>query len=198
MKEIMSSQDCPYSICVFCGANKGHDSAYAASAKALCQAIAQRGWRLINGAGNIGLMGVCLETAEKAGGRIMGVIPQHLLEREQGRSSIERFVVTDDMHTRKKIMFVNSDAAVILPGGAGTLDEFFEILTWAQLGLHDRPIIIGNINGYWNPLIALIDHIIAQDFAEPSLKSLFSFHETIEGVLQELERKRLKNLPAAR
>ena len=103
----------------------------------------------------------------------MGVIPEHLLEAEVGKTDINNFIVTQNMHERKKVMFMNSDAIIILPGGAGTLDEFFEVLTWAQLKLHNKPIIILNVSGFWDPLIELINHLVENGFADQSLKKLF-------------------------
>ena len=125
------------------------------------------------GAGNIGLMGTVAQNIQSNGGEVMGVIPEHLLEAEVGETDINNFIVTQNMHERKKVMFMNSDAIIILPGGAGTLDEFFEVLTWAQLKLHNKPIIILNVSGFWDPLIELINHLVENGFAEQSLKKLF-------------------------
>jgi len=102
------------------------------------------------------------------------VIPTLLMKAEVGKRDLTRFVVTEDMHERKKVMFMNSDAVAVLPGGDGSLDEFFEVLTWAQIGMHRKPIFLLNVEGYWQPLLALIDHIIAEGFADPSLRGLFS------------------------
>ena len=116
-------------------------------------------------------MGLVAEAAQAAGAPAMGVIPQHLMAREKGRARLDTMVVTEDMHERKKVMFMNSDAIVVLPGGAGSLDEFFEILTWRQIGLHEKPIFLLNTGGYWDPLLRLLDHVIAEGFAEPALAS---------------------------
>jgi uncharacterized protein (TIGR00730 family) len=104
----------------------------------------------------------------------MGVIPVHLMGREQGKRDLDQFVVTENMHERKKVMFMNSDAIVLLPGGAGSLDEFFEVLTWRQIGLHAKPILLLDVEGYWRPLISLMDHVIAEGFADDSLRDYFS------------------------
>ena len=104
----------------------------------------------------------------------MGVIPIHLLHLEQGRRDLTQLVITEDMHERKKVMFMNSDAIVVLPGGAGSLDEFFEVLTWRQIGLHEKPIFLLDTAGYWQPLRALIDHLIAQGFADRALRDYFT------------------------
>lgn len=157
------------SICVFCGSRDGGDPAYAEAARAVGTLIAAQGWRLVYGAGDVGLMGQVAQAAQTAGAPAMGVIPQHLMAREKGRARLTTMVVTEDMHERKKVMFMNSDAIVVLPGGAGTLDELFEVVTWRQIGLHEKPIFLLNIGGYWDPLLALLDHVIAQGFADKSL-----------------------------
>jgi len=157
------------SICVFCGSRNGVDPRYAESARSVGALIAAQGWRLVYGAGDVGLMGQVAEAAQAAGAPAMGVIPQHLMAREKGRARLTTMVVTEDMHERKKVMFMNSDAIVVLPGGAGTLDELFEVMTWRQIGLHEKPIFLLNINGYWNPLLTLLDHVVASGFAEQSL-----------------------------
>lgn len=162
------------SVCVFCGSRSGTDPAYAAEARALGQTIAQNGWRLVYGAGDVGLMGEVARSAITAGAATMGVIPTHLLNREKGKRDLSQLVITEDMHERKKVMFMNSDAIVVLPGGAGSLDEFFEVLTWRQIGLHGKPIFLLNTNGYWNPLLALADHVIAQGFAESSMRDFYT------------------------
>ena len=162
------------SICVFCGARPGTDTAHASAAAALGERLAARNWRLVYGAGDVGLMGVVARAAQAAGAQTFGVIPVHLLKQEVGKTDLTRFVITEDMHERKKVMFMNSDAIVVLPGGAGSLDEFFEVLTWAQIGLHVKPIFLLNVNGYWQPLLDLLTHIIAQGFADASLLSHFT------------------------
>jgi len=173
------------SICVFCGSRPGLRPNYTRAAEALGSAIAKQGWRLVYGAGDIGLMGSVARTAQAAGGETFGVIPQHLLHAEVGKQDLTAFIVTETMHERKKVMFMNCDAVVVLPGGAGSLDEFFEVLTWAQLGLHSKPIILLNIDGYWDPLTALLDHVVAQGFAD---KSLLDFIETLDSVEDTLIR----------
>jgi uncharacterized protein (TIGR00730 family) len=114
-------------------------------------------------------MGAVARSAQLAGAETFGVIPTHLVKREVGKTDLTRLVVTENMHERKKVMFMNSDAIVVLPGGAGSLDEFFEVLTWRQLGLHTKPIFVLNTEGYWNPLLALVNHVIAEGFADASL-----------------------------
>jgi len=143
------------------------------TAQALGRLLAAEGWRLVFGAGDIGLMGEVARAARAEGASALGVIPQHLLAVERGRRSPAELVITETMHERKKVMFANSDAIVVLPGGAGTLDEFFEVLTWKQLGLHARPIYLVDAGGYWGPLVALVEHVVAQGFAAESLLGLF-------------------------
>jgi uncharacterized protein (TIGR00730 family) len=134
--------------------------------------IARRGWRLVYGAGDAGLMGEVARAAQGEGAATLGVIPTHLMGREQGKRDLTTLVITENMHERKKVMFMNSDAVVVLPGGAGSLDEFFEVLTWAQIGLHAKPIFLLNSAGYWSPLIALMDHVVREGFADPSMPGL--------------------------
>ena len=148
--------------------------------------IAQNGWRLVYGAGDVGLMGRVARTAQDAGGNTFGVIPVHLFQREVGKRDLSTFVITENMHERKKVMYMNSDAIVVLPGGAGTLDEFFEVLTWRQLDLHDKPIILLNTAGYWTPLIELIDHYIAQGFAEASMRDFITTADTPDDLIAQL------------
>jgi len=159
------------SICVFCGAKTGNNPVHAQAARDLGAAMAEMGARLVYGAGDVGLMGTVARAAQAAGADTFGVIPAHLMRAEVGKRDLTRFVVTEDMHERKKVMFMNSDAIVVLPGGAGTLDEFFEVLTWKQIGLHQKPILLLNTEGYWNPLAALIDQVIAEGFAEDETRS---------------------------
>ncbi|MGL4239342.1 TIGR00730 family Rossman fold protein [Tabrizicola sp.] len=161
------------SVCVFCGSRSGRNPAYTGTAQAAGQMIARNGWRLVFGAGDVGLMGEVAQSAIAAGAPTLGVIPVHLLGRERGNRDMARMVVTEDMHERKKVMFMNSDAVAVLPGGAGSLDEFFEVLTWAQIGLHRKPILLLDVEGYWQPLLRLIDHVVAEGFADPSLKGHF-------------------------
>ena len=177
------------SVCVYCGSRTGNLPAYVDQAEALGLAIARAGWRLVYGAGDIGLMGTVASATQNAGGETFGVIPTHLLKAEVGKTDLTRFIVTENMHERKKVMFMNSDALVVMPGGAGSLDEFFEVLTWAQLRLHKKPIVIVNVKEVWSPLISLIDHIIADGFADSSLRALFEVTETAEQALDYLSER---------
>lgn len=157
------------SVCVFCGSRPGIRPGYVAAAQGMGALLAARGWRLVYGAGDVGLMGEVARAAQAAGGETFGVIPVHLLGKEVGKRDISTFVITETMHERKKVMYMNSDAIVVLPGGAGTLDELFEVVTWRQIGLHTKPIYLLNIEGYWDPLLGMAQTVIDEGFAEPSL-----------------------------
>ncbi|WP_298842691.1 TIGR00730 family Rossman fold protein [uncultured Roseobacter sp.] len=162
------------SICVYCGSRTGDDPAFMQEATALGTAIASEGWRLVYGAGDVGLMGAVARAAQTAGAETFGVIPQHLVGWEIGKTDLTSYVVTETMHERKKVMFMNCDAVVVLPGGAGSLDELFEVLTWRQLGLHDKPVLLVNTNDYWGPLLALLRHVTDRGFADDSLHSYYT------------------------
>ncbi|WP_027259195.1 TIGR00730 family Rossman fold protein [Leisingera aquimarina] len=153
------------SVCVYCGSRAGALPAYTQAAQDLGAALAKNDMRLVYGAGDVGLMGEVARAAQAAGGETFGVIPGHLEQREVGKSDLSTYVVTETMHERKKVMLWNADAVVVLPGGAGSLDELFEALTWRQLGLHSKPIVILNTEGYWDKLRDLLDHVVAQGFA---------------------------------
>lgn len=174
------------SVCVYCGSRPGAIPAYAAAARALGQGLAGAGLRLVYGAGDVGLMGEVARAAQAAGGETFGVIPEHLVRREVGKSDLTSYVVTETMHERKKVMLMNADAVVVLPGGPGSLDELFEVLTWRQLGLHDKPIVILNAEGYWDKLRDLLDHVIGQGFADTSLADFLTWVATPEQALDHL------------
>ncbi len=157
------------SVCVFCGSRTGNDPEYAVQATALGTALAENDWRLVYGAGDVGLMGTVARATQLAGAETFGVIPAHLVAWEVGKVDLTRYIVTETMHERKKVMFMNCDAVVLLPGGAGSLDEIFEVLTWRQLGLHQKPVIVMNTNGYWDPFMQLLQHVVDQGFADASL-----------------------------
>ncbi len=174
------------SVCVYCGSRVGAMPAFATDAQTLGRAFALGGWRLVYGAGDVGLMGEVARAAQDAGGDTFGVIPAHLVAWEVAKTDLTRYVVTETMHERKKVMFMNADAVVVLPGGAGSLDELFEALTWRQLGLHEKPIVVLNTSGYWTPLKALIDHVIAQGFADPTLGAYITWADTPADVMEQL------------
>ena len=179
----------PFSVCVFCGSRPGRDPAHARAAGEVGAMLAARGWRLIYGAGDQGMMGAVAEAARAGGAPMLGVIPVHLLGRERLGPNGQSAVITETMHERKKVMFMNADALVVLPGGAGSLDEFFEVLTWRQIGLHEKPLFLLNINGFWEPLLALIAHVVDAGFADPSLRGFVQSVESparLEQRLQEI------------
>ena len=186
----MSSTSKGFAVCVYCGARSGRDPAYYVQATAVGKLLADEGWQLVYGAGDVGLMGAVARAAQAAGGDTLGVIPVHLLKMEVGKTDLTRFVVTETMHERKKVMYMNSNAIVVMPGGAGSLDEFLEVLTWRQLGLHAKPIYLLNINNYWSPLVALIDHVIDQGFADPSLTGFITVVDTVDELARALRATR--------
>jgi uncharacterized protein (TIGR00730 family) len=167
------------SICVYCGSSFGHSPRFAEIATELGQEMARRDIRLIYGGGRVGLMGKVADAVMANGGQVTGVIPQHLENDEVGHRGITELKVVDSMHTRKRMMFDLSDAFVVLPGGPGTLDETFEVITWRQLRLHDKPVIILNIDGYWDRLVELFDHVIDSGFAKPATRQHFSVVSSI-------------------
>tara|TARA_R110002096_G_scaffold9867_13_gene38621 strand:- start:1620 stop:2174 length:555 start_codon:yes stop_codon:yes gene_type:complete len=175
------------SICVFCGSRPGTLPAYSAAAAQFGRDIAARNWRLVYGAGDVGLMGEVARAAMASGAATMGVIPAHLMAKESGKRDLSQLVITENMHERKKVMFMNSDAIVLLPGGAGSLDEFFEVLTWGQIGLHRKPIFILNTEGYWDPLIALMDHVIARGFADATMRDGFQIAADVPSLGEKLQ-----------
>lgn len=166
------------SVCVYCGSRHGADPAYAEAARETGTLLAQQGLQLVYGAGDVGLMGEVARAAQAAGGRTFGVIPEHLVRREVGKSDLSTYVVTETMHERKKVMLWNADAILLLPGGAGSLDELFEALTWRQLGLHGKPIVVLNTNGYWDPLRALLGQVTEQGFAGPETADYLIWADT--------------------
>ena len=155
------------SICVYCGSSPGNNPEFEAAARALGKSIAQHNLRLVYGGGTQGLMGAGADAVQINGGKVTGIIPKFLLKREASVGSLDHFDelhIVEDMHTRKKMMFDHADAFVTLPGGLGTLEEVIEMMTWAQIGRHQKPIVLANIDGFWNPLVSLIDHMIESGF----------------------------------
>jgi uncharacterized protein (TIGR00730 family) len=179
------------SLAVFCGSRVGVNPAYAEAGRALGRGLGQAGIRLVFGGGRIGIMGVVADATLAAGGKVLGVIPEFLTQWEVAHTNVTEMVVTDSMHSRKRRLYDESDAFLIMPGGLGTFDEAFEIITWRQLRLHDKPILLCNVAGSVEPLVATIEHAIEQGFADPACRELF---EVIQGVPAVLER--LKTLPA--
>jgi uncharacterized protein (TIGR00730 family) len=155
------------SVCVYCGSSPGRGDTYLEAGRTLGRSMAASGLRLVYGGGTKGIMGAVSAGAREAGGKVMGIIPRFLMNKEATESALARLddlVVTEDMHERKHRMFEESDAFVALPGGIGTVEEIVEIMTWAQLGRHRKPIVYGNIGGFWDPMLKLIDHMRAEGF----------------------------------
>jgi uncharacterized protein (TIGR00730 family) len=178
------------SVCVFCGSNGGADPAYLAAAEAVGAGLAQRGIRIVYGGGRVGLMGALADSARAAGGEVVGVMPQALVDREIGHTGIDDLRVVDTMHERKALMVELSDAFVALPGGIGTLEELFEVYTWAQLGIHAKPLALLDVAGYYEPLAAFLDHAVAQRFLRAETRGMLAVADSIEGVLETFERWR--------
>ncbi len=170
------------SLCVYTGASGRVDGVHRDAAARLGKLAAERGVRLVFGGGRVGLMGVLADATLAAGGTIVGVIPKHIEEREIAHQHVTNLVVVDSMHERKLKMFQLADAFAVLPGGLGTLDETLEIITWRQLGLHDKPIVLVDNDGYWAPLRRLVDHLIATGFAEPDALRLFTVVDRVDDI----------------
>jgi len=162
------------SVCVFCGASVGNDPAYRAAANELGERMAASGTRLVFGAGHIGMMGTVADAVLAGGGEAIGVIPEFLRDRELAHTGLTELHVVDSMHTRKRMMFDLSDAFIVLPGGLGTLEEMFEMITWRQLGRHEKPIVLISTKDYWAPFQAMIDRVVESDFAHGVAETYFS------------------------
>ena len=167
------------SLCVYCGSARGREPGYVAAARELGRELGRRRIRLIYGGARIGMMGEVADATLGAGGEVIGIIPGHLQDSEVGHAGITELKVVESMHTRKKLMFDMSDAFAVLPGGFGTLDELFEIITWRMLRLHDKPIVVVNIDGYWNGFEELVDRVIDQGFAREASRQHFSVVNSI-------------------
>jgi len=159
-------------ICVFCGSNAGARSEYAEAARALATVLAERKLGIVYGGGNVGLMGVLADAALARGGEVIGVIPQKLVDKEVAHHGVTELGIVETMHERKALMNDLSDAFLALPGGFGTLDEFFEVLTWAQLGFHGKPCALLNVAGYYDGMLAMLDHAVTERFLRPAHREL--------------------------
>ena len=171
------------SLCVYCGSSNRVALPHLEAAFAFGRMIGHAGIELIYGGGRVGLMGRVADGAVVEGGRVTGIIPRHLHEAEVAHEAISELIVVESMHERKMLMAERADAFAVLPGGFGTLDELFEILTWRQLGLHDKPIVMIDLGGYWRPLAALIDRMAAEGFVSAANQRLLRWVERIEDVL---------------
>lgn len=160
-------------VCVYCGSGRGRNPAYHSAARDLGQALAAAGLGLVYGGGSLGLMGAVADAARADGGRVTGIIPGFLSAREKPLPDIDELMVVDNMHDRKMAMFERSDAFVALPGGIGTLEELVEQLTWSQLGQHNKPVVLANIDGFWSPFLALLAHMREETFIREGLEVRF-------------------------
>ncbi len=174
------------SVCVYCGSSNHVDEIYKQTAEKVGIALAERKLRIIYGGGHVGLMGIIADAALKAGGEVVGIIPEHIRAHEVQHKGLTELHVVDSMHTRKNLMAEKADAFVILPGGFGTLDEAFEVLTWKQLALHNKPIIIYNADGFWTPLLKLIDHMIESGFAPKNNYLIFKTANNLDELFAAL------------
>jgi uncharacterized protein (TIGR00730 family) len=174
------------SLCVFCGSQHGSDRRFRAAATRLGELAAGAGLKLIYGGGRVGLMGAVADAAMAAGGEVTGLIPARLLEREVGHRAITELIVARDMFDRKDQMIARADGFVVLPGGLGTLDEMLEVVTLRQLGYHGKPIVLVNLAGYWDPLIALVDRVVEHGFAAPNVRALYQVVDSVDEVLPAL------------
>lgn len=176
------------SVCVFCGSRAGVRPAYAATARAVGEAVARRGMTLVYGGGDIGLMGEVADAATAAGGTVIGIIPRHLLRKEIAHQGLSELLVVDSMHIRKATMNDLSDGFVVLPGGYGTWEEWFETVTWAQLGLHRKPCGVLNAGGFYDPMLRMVDQAVEEGFVDPEQRRLIIDAADIETLLDAMER----------
>jgi uncharacterized protein (TIGR00730 family) len=175
------------SVCVYCGSAPGRNPLYATVADELGRTLAGAGVRLVYGGGSVGLMGRIARSVLAHGGAVTGIIPQFLADREVMLSDADDLVVTADMHERKRLMFERSDAFVAMPGGIGTLEEVVEMMTWAQLGQHDKPIALLDVDGFWRPLVDLLDHMRAEAFIRPGYELRYEVVAEVADLLPRLE-----------
>ena len=176
------------SVCVYCGSGLGFDPAYAEAARVLGRAMAEAEVRLIYGGGSVGLMGTLARAVLDAGGSVTGIIPRFLQSRERLMGDLSEIIITEDMHARKKLMFDRAEAFVALPGGVGTLEELVEQMTWSQLGQHQKPVLLANINGFWDALIELLEQMRSEHFIRPGMEVACLVAEEADDILPMLKR----------
>jgi uncharacterized protein (TIGR00730 family) len=182
-------------ICVYCGANPGRSAAYADAARGVAAALATAGIRVVYGGGSVGLMGILADAVLAAGGTVTGVIPRHLYRKEVAHENLTELHVVDSMHERKALMAELSDAFIALPGGLGTIEELFEILTWTQLGLHAKPCGLLNVDGYYDRLSDFLDHAVEERFITPQHRGMLLVDDDIERLLARFETWIAPSLP---
>jgi hypothetical protein len=175
------------SLCVYCGSNTGADPEFAAATRAMAALLAERGIRVVYGGGKVGLMGVLADAALAADGEVVGVIPQHLIDREIGHAGLTELHIVGSMHERKALMAELADGFVALPGGVGTLEELVEVYTWSQLGLHRKPLGLLNVSGYYDGLAAFLDHAVRERFLRAEHRAVLAVEPRPEALLDRLE-----------
>jgi uncharacterized protein (TIGR00730 family) len=173
-------------VCVYCGSGPGTNPRFVEAALSFGKALADDGIRLVYGGGSVGLMGAVARSVLDHGGMVTGIIPEFLTSREHALRNVQELIVTPDMHERKRLMFEYSDAFVALPGGVGTLEELVEQLTWQQLGRHSKPILLANVDNFWQPLLALLAHMRETEFIRPDLQVNVLKAERVEDILPRL------------
>ncbi|GAA0216499.1 uncharacterized protein (TIGR00730 family) [Brevundimonas nasdae] len=174
------------SVCLFCGASDAADPAYTQAARDFGKATAEDGWRLVYGGGGVGLMGAAARSAHAAGGRVVGIMPAFLRSRERLFDDVETVVVTS-MHERKQLMYDQSDAFVVAPGGIGTLEEVVELLSWKRLDLHHKPVVFLNLNGFWNGFFELMKHSVAEGMTPASFLQAWTVADTVEDAMAQIK-----------
>jgi uncharacterized protein (TIGR00730 family) len=182
----MAAMNIIRTVCVYCGSGPGTNPRFMEAAKALGKVFAENDVRLVYGGGSLGMMGAVASSVLDHGGRVTGIIPDFLTTRENALTRVQEMIVTPDMHERKRLMFEHSDAFVAMPGGVGTLEELVEQLTWKQLGRHAKPVLLANIDGFWEPLLALFTHMRSTEFIRPSLSFEILKAERVEDILPQL------------
>jgi uncharacterized protein (TIGR00730 family) len=185
-------------ICVFCGSSSGADPAYSSAAEELGKAMLEKGIGLVYGGARVGLMGRIAETVLSGGGEVIGVMPSALAEKEVAFQDLPDLRIVGSMHERKALMADLSDGFIALPGGLGTLEELLEILTWAQLGMHDHPCGVLNVRGYFDHLAAFLDHAVSQEFILPEHRAMIHFHQDAESLLSAFQNYRAPKIDKAR
>lgn len=175
-----------FTLCVYCGSRLGDDPAHAHAARAVGREIAQRGWQLVYGGGNVGLMGIVADAALAGGAPVIGVIPRSLTEREVGHPGLSELHVVETMHQRKQGMAERADAFLALPGGIGTFEELFEVWTWRQLGYHDQPIGLLNVGGYYNALVAFMQQTVDAGFVSDGTRAMLEIGDEPSALLDRL------------
>lgn len=188
-----ATPEAAFSVCVYCGSRHGASPRFAEAARAVGQSIGERGWQLVYGGGNVGLMGEVADATLRAGGRVIGVIPERLVQKEVGHRGLTELHVVGSMHERKRLMAEKAQAFVALPGGIGTLEELFEVWTWRHIGYHDQPIGLLNVDGFYDPLLAFMERTLAQGFIDAGQQAMLTV-ETDPGRL--LDRLHAESLHA--